>query len=151
MECYLIRHGHAVKREDWEDEDMRRPLTEEGEERADAAFARFCNIFSPPHVILTSAAERARRTAACLAAHCEGRIREDPRLNPGATVNDYENVLQAFEAYDPVALVGHEPDLSSYISHVLAGDALDLEVKKGAICHIREDTLLGLIQQKVLR
>ncbi len=150
MEFYLVRHAHAEKREEWQQDDLSRPLRKKGEKRADAAFTRFSSLFSPPQIILTSFAERARRTGEILGNHCGAPLEQTAKLNPGASVLDYEAVLQEYEGKGIPAVVGHEPDMSRYISYCLTGGKLTVAFGKGAVCHIAEGALVNLIQQKYL-
>ncbi|MDT3706666.1 MAG: histidine phosphatase family protein [Thiobacillus sp.] len=125
MELILWRHADA------EDgmPDLARELTDKGRKQA-ARMADWLNPRLPQDIrVLVSPALRALQTAQALGRGYE----EDPALAPGATA---EEVLAATgwpdSAY-PVLIVGHQPTLGQVAMRLLAGQAGDLAVKKGAI------------------
>lgn len=152
MKIYFIRHAHAESRAEWEDDDFYRPLTDKGITRADEAFGRFVKLYDPPDVIVTSEAVRAEQTADILKKYCSCKVTKDPLLNPGADILDYESVIKTYD-YEPeqrVAVVGHEPDMTKFISFYVSEGELFLIMKKGSICYVDNKVLKGLIQQKYL-
>jgi len=152
MKIYFIRHAHALDRSKFEGDDLLRPLTIEGIERAEKAFKRFISLYKKPDLIVTSTAERGKRTAEILQKFSKCDLLEDSLLNPGAKISDYEEIVKRYEDKSEkiIALVGHEPDMTKYISSYLAEDELHLVMKKGSICIVENRILIGLIQQKVL-
>lgn len=150
MTLYLIRHGHAEDRFLWSGADMERPLIDKGIVRAEKAFKRFLKLYNPPEKIITSNAVRAYQTAEILHDACGAEIVYRDELNPGASVKDYLSVTNKFSSSEPIAIVGHEPDMSEFISDYLSDGSLFLDFKKGSICVIRDRCLVNLIQQKVL-
>ena len=88
--------------------------------------------------LLASPALRSRQTAEALAESVE----IDVRIAPDASLEDHLAVIGQLPrdtgrepVIDPVALVlvGHQPTLGQVASHLLAGQALDWRVRKGAI------------------
>lgn len=150
MIVYLIRHGHAEEREAFKGRDLDRPLTEKGKVRAKRAFTRFFNIYDKPAAVLTSAAVRCVETASIISEICGVKYDIRERLNPGAKIKDYLETVSDWRHASPLAVVGHEPDLSDVISFITGGKALRLELKKGSIAHIDDSVLVNLIQQKAL-
>ncbi len=152
MKIYFIRHAHAISRSDFDGDDLSRPLSEKGIQRAEKAFSRFSALFKKPDVIISSQAVRAKETAEILKKYCDCDLLEDPLLNPGADFLDYESVIKTYDDDTDkiVAVVGHEPDMSKFISFYIAEGELYLTMKKGSICYVDNKSLMGLIQQKVL-
>jgi|Wag4MinimDraft_12_1082652.scaffolds.fasta_scaffold00601_6 phosphohistidine phosphatase len=152
MKIYFIRHAHAVSRNDFEGDDLYRPLSEKGISRAEKAFSRFSNIFKKPDVIISSQAIRAKKTAEILKKYCDCDLFEEPLINPGADFLDYESVIKTYDDDSDklIALVGHEPDMTKFISFYIAEGELFLIMKKGSICYVDNKSLMGLIQQKIL-
>ena len=150
MDIYIIRHAHAVQRGAWNEFDLLRPLTDKGIERAELAFKKFTCIFKKPALIVTSEAERCQKTASILNKYARCEVKVSKNLNPGASVSDYYNVIRDMPNYDPIALIGHEPDISTFISGYLTEGKLGILMKKGSICHISDGLLVNLIQQKIL-
>jgi len=150
MIIYLIRHGHAVDREIWNKPDLERPLTKKGEKRAEKAFQKFFSIYEQPKTIVTSEATRAFQTGDILQGVCGGELHMRANINPGAMRSDFEAILTEFQSSKVIAIVGHEPDLSSFASEYLTDGFLVLDFKKGSICHIEDKYLVNYVQQKVL-
>jgi len=152
MKIYFIRHAHAVSRNDFEGDDLYRPLSEKGIIRAEKAFSSFSSLFKKPDVIISSQAVRAKKTAEILKRYCDCDLLEDPLLNPGADFLDYESVIKTYDddSDKTIALVGHEPDMTKFISFYIAEGELHLILKKGSICYVDNKCLMGLIQQKLL-
>jgi phosphohistidine phosphatase len=84
-------------------------------------------------VILTSPLVRAHQTAEIVAEALGpgARLATDPRLAPGFNLKQLRALLAAHRGPAALMLVGHEPDFSQTISHLIGGGRLD--VKKGAL------------------
>ncbi|PLX70848.1 MAG: hypothetical protein C0602_04915 [Denitrovibrio sp.] len=150
MIIYLIRHGHAEEREKWDKTDMERPLIQKGVLKAEKAFSRYFKIYEKPKVIISSAAMRAFQTADVLHSICGVEVIVREGLNPGAEAADFEDVIAEFSEISPIAIIGHEPDMSEFISEYIADGEMICEFKKGSICHLENKMLVNLIQQKAL-
>lgn len=150
MIIYLIRHGHAEDRAAWHGPDIDRPLIRKGITRAEKAFRKFFSIYQKPDVIISSQAARALGTAEILGRQQGVGVLVRSAINPGAGNTDYASVLKEFDNTAALAVVGHEPDMSDFISYYLSDGILIPEFKKGSICHIENKCLINLIQQKVL-
>jgi len=150
MTIYLIRHGHAEDRMVWHGPDIERPLTKKGTLRAAKAFSNFFSKYKKPEIVITSEAARAKGTADILHSMCQAELFVRECLNPGADTGDYLSVLQECEDGGIIAVIGHEPDMSEFISEYLTEGTLCQTFKKGSIAHIENRCLVNLIQQKVL-
>jgi len=150
MILYLIRHGHAENRLLWDKPDMERPLTKKGVLRAEKAFSKYFKNYDKPELIISSAAMRAFQTADVLHSICGVEIMARECLNPGADTQDFEEVIAEFSYLNSIAIIGHEPDMSEFISDYLSDGEMICEFKKGSICQINNRMLVNLIQQKVL-
>ena len=134
MDLYLVRHAVAEDRNParWPD-DSRRPLTPEGEERFRKACRGLRRLAPDPALVISSGAVRAWRTALILqeeagwpAPVCSEEL--GAPYSPGALLR----ALQAQRA-ETVAVVGHEPHLSTFATYLLTGDEAPtlIEMKKG--------------------
>jgi phosphohistidine phosphatase len=103
---YLCRHAEAAGG----DPDELRELTGEGRRQARALGERLAGLAEPPVVVLTSPLRRARQTAEAIAHATGAALRLEPRLQPGATLDDLREALAGDER--PAATVGHQPDCS---------------------------------------
>ncbi len=143
MEILLVRHAKAGSRDpnSWPDDDQR-PLTDEGrvEQRAAAQAMRKMGIKFD--FLVTSPLARARETAAIIAKAY--RWTEPPQvaeaLGHGCTVDAIVTLLAKFPPDATVALVGHEPDLSSLTAALVTdGGHLRIAVKKSGVVGIEFD------------
>jgi len=138
MDIYLVRHGIAVGREDGVPDGFR-PLTGKGRRRFRKTARAFAKLGRRKlDLILSSPLVRAVQTAEILAGEARhGEVGVLEELDPEFGV---ESLLEALakraDGLKSVALVGHEPQLSSVLA-VLAGVPADsLDLKKGAIVHL---------------
>ena len=136
MELLIIRHAIAFERDPrrWPD-DAARPLSPAGIRRSRKAAVGLKTLCKIPDRLLTSPLIRARETAGVLS-EIAGWPRADvvPQLKPkeGAVA------LLALLAKDPgkrIAIVGHEPDLSTFVAACLVkgSGAFQIELKKNAV------------------
>src|SRR5205823_1183325 len=99
-----------------------------------------------PDAIFTSPLTRARQTAEILVKELGiiGRLRETKHLEPGASPAAlFAAIHEAAPAADSVMVVGHEPDLGSLASRLVAGDprALDIPLKKAGLARVEVDAV----------
>lgn len=133
MELLVIRHAKA------EDHghlggDGARALVEKGIRQADRLGRWLRRVERLPEVVLTSPLVRARQTAEIL---CESAGIPGPVMQPwlacGMDPETAIRELAAFGEFGRVAVVGHEPDLSSLIEWLLGCSGGSVEVKKASI------------------
>jgi len=142
----VIRHAIAVPRGTSGYEDADRPLTDRGVDKFRAAAAGLARVLDRPDAILTSPWVRARDTALLAARAWDGpgpiETESLTRDDPKALAGD----LARYPDGATVALVGHEPYLSSLLSRLLGSGAPDrIEFKKGgaALVEIEKDLASG--------
>src|SRR4051812_41782281 len=121
MDLYVLRHGLAGSREEWDGPDAERPLTSKGRSRSRAAGRGLARLGATVDVILTSAYLRAAETARLTADALHAPVVEVQALEPGNLTQEYRSLLQPYEDNSSVMLVGHEPDLSAFIGMLIAG------------------------------
>lgn len=133
MRLYLMRHGRAESRADWTAPDAGRPLTDEGRARTASAARGLASLEVAPAVVLTSPFERARETAAIVAAALGMPLELEPALEPGADLAALAALLAAHTGAAGLLVVGHEPDLSTLVGELIGGKrGARVEMKKGA-------------------
>jgi phosphohistidine phosphatase len=143
MKLLVVRHAIAEEREDWAPRpDSARPLTRRGEERMKRAAVGLRHVVPELHTLLTSPLTRAAQTADIIAA-AYGR-KPAPRalhqLAAGESVEALVDALPQAGADDVVAVVGHEPDLSTLVGYLLTGQPRSfMEFRKGGACMLRFD------------
>jgi phosphohistidine phosphatase len=135
MDVYLVRHAIGAQRDSarWPD-DSERPLTPDGAARFERAARGLRRVVPEVDVVLTSPYVRAWQTAEILEREAGWPAPERAaELEASRATVDAVDLLRR-RASGSVALVGHEPNLSSLASLLLAGDqhTVAIELKKGA-------------------
>ena len=140
MDLYILRHGLAGSREEWNGPDAERPLTGKGRSRAITAARGLARLGVAPDVILTSAYLRAAESGQLTAAELHAPVVEAQALEPGQLAQGSRLLLQRYADDASVMLVGHEPDLSALIGLLIAGTPpAQVELKKGACARLSLD------------
>jgi phosphohistidine phosphatase len=144
MELTLIRHAIA---EDGAD-DFARPLSKDGRRKfrrsvdtLEAMGVRFARVLHSPK-------RRALETAELLRALCDGPFEVTPLLAE-APSNELLPLLETHE----LAVVGHEPHLSSLLAWLVLGDETagsKFELKKGAVARLDGDVTPGGMRLRAL-
>jgi phosphohistidine phosphatase len=146
MDVYLVRHAIAHERNStrWPN-DALRPLTTAGMRKFRKAAAGLARCVPKTATVFTSPYVRARETAAVLAESARFRTAtEAPELTPGKTPRAVFELLRK-RRRAAVVLVGHEPDLSAWVSAALAVEPLRIksEFKKGGAVCVRFEKTIG--------
>ncbi len=143
MELYLIRHGLAGQHGDSVN-DHERPLTDEGKRKTQQVAQRFHALNLRFDLILTSPLIRALQTAEILQAEgLSQSLSPADYLSPEGKIQSWLNWLEAWRSPDKtLALVGHEPNLSTWAELMMFGKSVGALVlkKAGAIALHIPDT-----------
>lgn len=145
MNLYIVRHAIAVEAgTPGYDDDSQRPLTDDGRKKMKKIVKGLRQFDIKLDKILTSPYVRARDTAEILA---DGfKLKEEvaftDNLIPPGNFDQLIDEIVEKHAVASLALVGHEPMLSSFISFLMTGkpDAA-LMLKKGGVCLLSADDL----------
>jgi phosphohistidine phosphatase len=134
MDVYLVRHAiaHERSRTRWP-QDALRPLTPAGKQTFRKAARGLARLLPKSAKVFTSPYVRARDTAAILTAAMDVRkATERPELAAGQPARKTFGFLRTLKS-KAVVLVGHEPNLSTWLAAALAGERarLDIKFKKG--------------------
>jgi phosphohistidine phosphatase len=145
MNLYIVRHAIAVQPgTPGYDDDSQRPLTDTGRKKMKKIVKGIHQLDIEFDVILSSPYVRARDTAKILAKEFDGKDKiafSDNLIPPG---NFETLVKEIHEKYNVnnLALVGHEPMLSSLISWLTTGNTdMRVALKKGGIVYLSADNL----------
>jgi len=136
MRVYVIRHAIAAERNRrrWPD-DAERPLTAHGERKFRRLARELGKVVGRVDRLYTSPLRRTRQTAALLRrAGGWPKAREAPVLAPGGGAAQVLALVKR-ERCKRIALVGHEPDLTALLAHMLAGPRAQFSgaLEKGAV------------------
>jgi len=162
MDVFLVRHAIAHERNStrWPDDSLR-PLTTNGMRKFRKAAAGLARCVPKTAAVFTSPYVRARETAAILTESARFKAAvESSELIPGKSPRAMFDLLRARRS-SAVVLVGHEPDLSAWVSAALAVETTRIksEFKKGGAACVRFGktigpggaTLVWLLPPRVLR
>ncbi len=108
---YIARHAKSS----WDDmtlSDFERPLNKRGERDAPFMAQLLKDKGIQPDLILSSPANRAKSTAEIYHETLGGELRFDERIYEATAMSLFYLVQEAFETYDSVMLVGHNPGLT---------------------------------------
>jgi len=141
MKLYLLRHGLAAERDPRRfPDDSLRPLTRKGEERLRLLCASLPAMAGSFDRVLSSPYRRAAQTAEIIAGtlRLKKRLEFREELAPGG---DPKALVRYMNSWRPggekVLLVGHEPDLSRFISQLISGGpATAIDMKKGGLAKL---------------
>lgn len=134
IELYFIRHGLAGESGSYPNDDER-PLTEEGHKKTRRVAEQLQELGLKFDLILTSPLVRARQTAEIL--HHAGLSKHLEESSDLAPVGALASWLTWFDTWrqgsgDRLALVGHEPNLSSWAEALVWGQSQGKLVMKKA-------------------
>ena len=137
MKLLIIRHGPAGDREKWEAEgkdDRLRPLTAAGGQEMREATDGLTLLAPSLPIIATSPLLRAAATAAIVGSSYKSEVINLDELSPESTPDDLVPWLRD-RRQETVAVVGHEPHLSTLAGYLLTGASSSfMDLKKGGAC-----------------
>jgi phosphohistidine phosphatase len=135
----IVRHGQAVPQGAPGVADTDRPLTADGERRFRAAARTIARLQRTPDALLTSPLVRARQTAGLLASAWGDIAPTAERALAEGGVDAIVEVLARQPRDATVALVGHEPTVSSLVIEflgVMSSEALTFAVGTAALLDV---------------
>ncbi|MNL27136.1 phosphohistidine phosphatase [compost metagenome] len=139
MELVIIRHAIAEEREDFQKkglEDQFRPLTLKGRKRMQKVCFHLKDVLKDLDLIVTSPFTRARQTAEIISQiYFETKVVEAPELVPQSPPQAFVKWLRVHgKNHRRIAIVGHEPHLSTFASFMLTGRAESfIDLKKSGV------------------
>jgi phosphohistidine phosphatase len=147
VELYILRHGLAAERTEWQGADEARPLTAQGRERMKEIAAGLKLLVPQLDLILSSPLVRAWQTAE-IVSKAYG-MKNSHKLYETAALLPYsgfESLFAELRQYDNtkrILIVGHQPYLGDLIAYLIAdGFARHIPIKKGGIACLECDTQL---------
>lgn len=135
MKLLLLRHAPAEPADAAGGVDEARHLTRRGRRRFKKAARGLASVVPRPEALWSSPLIRALETAE-IAAKAWGDVLPTPEPllaggAPGALMRALEDHPAAHSDDAVIALVGHEPDVSALLGHLLGGSSEGLSFKKG--------------------
>lgn len=124
MRLLIIRHAPAGDRDAWEAEgqdDRKRPITPDGKKQMRRAVAGLSTLVPEIDVLATSPLIRAMQSADLLASQYRCKAVTVDALEPERDPEELVQWLKEQRANSTIAVVGHEPHLSTLIGFLMAG------------------------------
>ena len=133
MNLIIWRHADAGDSLQDLKDDLERSLSERGKKQA-SRMSRWLEARLPESfAVVSSPAQRALQTAVTLSS----RVRPEPRLLPGASLEEALQAIKIDEAHmrksGHLVVVGHQPLLGQLLSHLVSGGEACWSIKKGAL------------------
>lgn len=155
MQILLIRHGIAVDPDSSKSaptDDAERPLTKEGRQKMRKAAKGLRQLIPALDLIATSPLLRAAQTAEIVAReYGDTRTVQVSALAPRKPLPALLEWLNAHPPEATVALVGHEPHLSTFLCWLLTGlQESFVELKKGGAALVEVPTPVAAGKAKLL-
>ena len=137
MRLLLLRHGIAEDVAAGGGPDAARRLTDEGRRKLKKGAEALARLVPDLALVAASPTVRTRESAEILARAFSTKpvVSELADLGPDGTSAGVFRFVLAQKALAAIALVGHEPNLSTLAGHLLSGRERSLvEMKKGGAC-----------------
>jgi phosphohistidine phosphatase len=140
MNLYFLRHASAGVRRPNPLIDVKRPLDKEGLEQC-WLVAQFLNAVNVQFdAVLSSPLKRALQTASRVANEIghDAPVHITKALAPGATLQEFQRMLQDYSHFDNVMVVGHNPNLAQFLSATVgvAGSRPGIRLRKGSLARV---------------
>lgn len=157
MNLYILRHASAGSRRANAKLDGKRPLDKLGKEQC-VLVANYLNSLKVQFdLIISSPLKRALQTASLVGTESgyDLKIRVSDALSPSGSVAGFQRLVSQLGGYDSVLVVGHNPNISQFLSSCCSSGRLNVRMRKGALALINLDSgpgqLLWMITPRALR
>jgi phosphohistidine phosphatase len=166
MNIYILRHASAGIKRVNPILDRKRPLDKEGKRQC-LQLAHVLNAMKLQFdVIISSPLKRSLQTASFVGTEMgyEQKILSSPALAPEGTLADFQKLLREFADFENVLVVGHNPNLTSFVSSLLippsacpamSGGLVPVRLRKGSLARLNlargPATLQWLLDARTVR
>lgn len=142
MNLFILRHASAGVSRANPLLDKKRPLDKEGKKHCLQLAALLNAQKTSFDLVVSSPLKRSLQTAQFVATETgyESQIVQSSSLAPNAAFKDFQQLLQSITGKDNVLVVGHNPNIASFLGGLLvpAGVASlpRIRLRKGSIAHV---------------
>jgi phosphohistidine phosphatase len=138
MILYLVRHAEALPLGGAVQRDADRPLTPRGEDDARLMGNVIAAMDPVVKQLLTSPLVRAVRTAELIAGSLTipPPVTATDTLAPGFRARTLVEAISGMESRDVVIAVGHQPDLTRFISFLIADATAEIVMPPGSVARL---------------
>jgi phosphohistidine phosphatase len=141
MQIFFLRHANAGEPKLNPAKDAKRPLDKLGIEQSHDVGRALAAMNVTVDAIISSPLKRATQTAAVVANEIdhEEKVIVDPALRPGATWEQFQELLRRYSRKEAIMVVGHNPTMSEFLNKLVGAPATALELKKGSIARVEKE------------
>jgi len=160
MNLYILRHASAGLRRKNPLLDLKRPLDKEGKKHC-LQLAYVLNALNIQFdLIISSPLKRCLQTASLVGTETgyEAQILNSNALAPEATLKDFQKLLRENPHAENLLVVGHNPNLSSFLGSILvpaASSEAKIRLRKGSLARVvytrGPATLQALLDPRTVR
>jgi phosphohistidine phosphatase len=161
MNIYILRHASAGMRRTNPILDVKRPLDKEGKKHC-LQLAYILNALNIQFdLVISSPLKRCLQTASLVGTETgyEAQILHSGALAPTATLHDFQKLLREHADRENLLLVGHNPNLTSFLGSLLVPASAHTEAKvrlrKGSMARVvltrGPATLQALLDPRTVR
>jgi len=140
MIVYFVRHASAGHHLANPAQDEKRPLDQDGIEQCTQVGRALAAMDVRVDAVISSPLKRATQTASLVANEIgfDGKLQRAPALRPSARIEAFRELLDRNRNLEAVAVVGHNPSLSQFLSLIISEGASEgaVELKKGAVARV---------------
>jgi phosphohistidine phosphatase len=137
MNVCLMRHAHAVERDEWNGTDAARPLIAKGRNAAAEAARGLARLPEPITRIITSPYLRALETADIVAARLRVPVTiNDALKEPRTPLNHFIAALREADYEPNLLFVGHQPMLGQVLAQLQGDCAGEVDIKKAGVAYV---------------
>ena len=159
MILYFLRHANAGQPFANPKKDEKRALDKDGIEQCGLVGRTLAAMDVQVDVIISSPLKRSAQTASLVGNELsyEGKLQFEDALRPAASYADFRKMLEKYNRFEAVMVVGHNPNLSEFLGAAISepGSEAGTELKKGAVAKVEMGRNSGVLQwcitPKVLR
>lgn len=141
MQIFFLRHANAGEPKLNPAKDEKRPLDKLGIEQSHDVGRALAALDITVDVILSSPLRRATQTASVVANEIdhEEKVVTDAALKPGATYEQFQELLRRYSRKDAIMVVGHNPTMTEFLNKLIGAPNGALELKKGSIARVEKE------------
>jgi phosphohistidine phosphatase len=165
MNLFILRHASAGTRRVNPLLDLKRPLDKEGKQHC-LRLAYVLNALQTTFdVVISSPLKRSLQTAQLVATETgyEASILQSTALSPEAVFSDFQRLLQQVADRENVLVVGHNPNLQTFLGSLLLAPSLEttraivpqVRLRKGTFARLSMTrgpaTLQGLLDPRTVK
>ena len=142
MNLYILRHASAGLSRVNPLLDVKRPLDKEGKKHCLQLAAVLNALNVQFDLVISSPLKRALQTASMVGTEAgyEAQIVTSNALAPSATIQDFRGLLQEHAGVENLLVVGHNPNLTSFLGSLLVpagvGNEAKIRLRKGSLARV---------------